>query len=281
MLNNCVSSALKGGYDGDIYVVSHIPTCSSICELGTNVKFVHTGVKTAEPTDTLIYKGYKAFDKKYDLMIYSHNDTVYHDKWWEKLQEAWNAVNPDKVGIITVPANYDVVNVNNPSHKLGFSHDIYNPEFSGRFSPCSSFVPSLYADTIESFGWNTYFAMELFISYEAIVKHKWSAMANTGCIVDHIGNGDMGLSKDFGVYFAKTYRVWFDKLGYNLEHFIAVWFGCVLQVHKKEILEAINSGDYESVEHIFDASMKSIKNTNCNACGLICRIKGRAKQPYR
>lgn len=282
MLTNCVSSILQGGYDGDIYVVSHID-CSSIRNLDTNIKFVHTGSKVADPTDTMIYRAFQVFDKKYDLMVYSHNDTVYHDGWWSSLKEVWEAVDTSKVGIITVPATYDSgkITVNSQHQKLGLGIDLYNPNYTARFSPCSSFTTSLYADTIDKFGWNTYFSMELFIYYEAIVQHKWGFMLNNNTYVDHIGNGDMGLSKNFGTYFGKTYSVWFEKLGYNLEHFIAVWFGCVLKFHGKEIIDAINTKDYDRVDYIFDGAMKSINNTNCSGCYIRCHACNRVKQPYR
>lgn len=282
MLENCVSSILKNGFDGDIYVVSHVD-CISIRKFDSNIKFVYTGSKVADPTDTMIYKAYQVFDKKYDLMIYSHNDTVYHEGWWSNLKNAWESVDTNKVGIITVPASYDKtrITVTNPQQRLGLGIDIYNPKFTARFSPCSSFTTQLYTDTITKFGWDTYFGMELFISYEAIVQHKWGMMLNDTAYVDHIGNGDMGLSKNFGTYFARTYTTWFNKFGHNLEHFIAVWFGCVLTVHGPEIIDAVNNKEYDKVDYIFEGALKSIHNTDCVHCGLLCTVKNRVKQPYR
>lgn len=284
LLDTCVLSVLNSGYDGDVYVVSHSNRCSSVEKLGGNVVFVNTDTLEAEPTDTLIHKGFLSFNKKYDLMIYSHNDTVYYAGWWSKLQELWQSVDTRKVGSISIPASYDInhIVVTEPNQKLGFGFDIYNPKYRARFSPCTSFLSSLYEDTITKYGWNTYFSMELFLLYEAIIQHKWSMMANNGCYVDHKGNGDVGLSKYFGNYFAKTYEVWFNHFGYNLEHFIAVWFGCVLNVHSDEILNSINSNNYDSIDYIFDGALKSINNTDCSGCGIEgCHARGKVRTAYR
>ena len=107
-------------------------------------------------------------------------------------------------------------------------------------------------------------------------------MANNGCYIDHKGNGDVGLSKYYGDYFTKTYEVWFNRFGYNLEHFIAVWFGCVLKVHANEILNAVNSNNYDSVDYIFEGALRSINNINCTGCGIQdCHARGKVKTAYR
>jgi hypothetical protein len=266
LITNCITSAISGGYDGDIYVVSNDIKCNYVITLGSSIRFVNTNTSIAESTDMSIFKGFKAFDKSYDLMIYSHNDVIYHNLWWERLKEVWGTVNTNKVWSITVPATYEKI-VFKPGQKLAFSFDIYNPLYRNRFSPCTSFLYSFYSSYADKYGGNTYFSGELLMYYEAILQHKWGLVANNGCFVDHFGNGDVGLSKRFGEYFAMTYKVWKDRFGYNLEHFIASWFGNVLINHTTEILDAVNNNNYDKIDYIFDDGLKAIANRDCKLCG--------------
>lgn len=273
VLNNCITSMLKGGYDEDIYVVSHDERIRGITTLGDKIRFVKADTDILA-TDTLIHKGFLSFDKKYDLIIYAHNDVVFHDMWWSKLKELWSSVPTDKIWSISVPMIGERILVNNPQQKLGLGFDIYNIGFHGRFSPCTSFLYSSYADVVNKYGGDTYFSMELLLFYESILQHKWGMLANNGCFIEHKGSVDTRVDEGrFNKYLTLTYHVWFAKFGYNLEHFISIWFNGVLKKHTNEIIDGINSGNYDSLDYIFNEGVSMLGNTNCKKCdlGKTCR----------
>jgi len=289
MINACVVSALDSGkFDGDIYVVSNEPTVSDINKLGSNVKFVHTNTKEMLAPDACIYAGFKAFDQEYDLIIYAHSDTLFNynsdllhcDNWWGKLQDSWSHVDKARVwGIgIPIPAghpldgfpdNKGLICPVNDEHHFGFGSDLYNPLHGTKFSPVHSIEYNFYAEAVAKYGSETGLAMEHFLFYEGVQKHKWSLIANNGNYINHqyhIEGIDTRFVKSFNKYCGESYSIFHKHHGMGLDHFVAAWFGLTLNIHKEEILNAIYAGDYDSIDYIFAEGSDYINNPDCNRC---------------
>ncbi len=267
MLNTCVSTMIDGGrFDGDIYVVSFTNLCGRITELGKNVKFINTKTKDPDSVDTSIYKAFSAFDKQYDLMIYSHSDVIFHKLWWDKLQESWSYVDKNKVWGIGIPYNAEHAGAIRKEHKLGLGIDIYNPLHGSKFSAAHSFSYQYYADTVNKYGGNTYLALEHLLFYEGVLRHKWSLIANNDNFIDHLFGVDTAIVPGFNMYCGETYSIWHKLFGTSLDHFVAAWFGLTLNIHKTEILNSINAGDYKSIDYIFDEGLEVIRNPDCPKC---------------
>lgn len=269
---------LAGGYNEDIYVVSPDSRCEAITELSPKIRFVSTGVPEPEPSDTLTYKGFKAFDKPYDLMIYSHSDVSYHPHWWERLKEVWECADKEKVWLIGVPEAYEMVFVTKPQQKLGLGIDVYNLNYRARFSPCTSMQVPFYASTVEKYGGNTYFNIELYLFYEALLQKKWGLLANNGCWINHArGKGDSLVVRGFQGKVDTSYDEWFNRMGYNLEHFISIWFGLIMKKHTFEIVDTLNEGIPEInliIDYIFEDGLKALKNFDCENCEIQMRRDG-------
>ncbi len=277
VVNTCIKSMIDGGYDGDIYVVSQDEKNIRVTDLGDNVRFVHTRVNNFESVDTLIYKGFLAFDKKYDVMIYSHSDVTFLSGWWQPVKDLWDSVDRTRVWNINVPMSNECIVVTDPQQKLGLGFDKWNPGCHGRISPVSSFLCDFYAAGVNKYGGDTsYFAMEHFLYYEAIVQHKWQLMANigSGFVHDSPKSDTSIMEKEqpglFHSLVGKAYESWFGYFGYNLEHFITTWFGNVMTRHTTEIVTCVNAGNYEALDYIFNEGIEMLKLSDCDTCSFKC-----------
>ncbi len=270
---NCVTSMLEGGYDEDIYVVSPDTQNNAITSLGDKVRFVYTNTKELEAVDTLIYKGFLSFDKEYDLIVYPHSDVVFHAEWWKLLNELWDSVDKTKVWSISVPVFNQFIVTTNTDQKLGFGLDPYNPGYYSRFSPCNSFLCSSYADMVNKYGGTTHFLVDLLLFYEAMLQHKWGLLANNGCFITHSPGQDTKFFNEttpgeFANRVANAYRFWHGRFGYNLEHFVTTWCDSIVGRYINEIVDGVNSGNFDTIDHIFDEAITLLGNTDCNKCGL-------------
>ncbi len=274
VVNNCVTSMIAGGYDDDIYVVSQDPLNSAVTALGDKVRYVNTGTSEYEATDALLYKAFKALEKEYDILVYAHSDMTFHAEWWIKLKEAWDSVNMDKVWSISVPKPGQQITVTDPQQKLGLGFDVNEPAYRERLSPCTSYLYSSYADMVNKFGGETYFISDLLLFHESILKRKWALLANNGSTATHTPGSDTGFRETqqpgrFWAGLTLGYSAWFNLIGYNLGHFITTWNGCVLVNHATEIIDGVNSGNYDALDYIFDEAVTRLAERDCNKCGLV------------
>ncbi len=281
-LSLCLAALLKNcGNDQDIYVVSQDTRCSNVTDLGANVRFVDAQSNIPLPTDALVYKAFLAFDKKYEVLVFQHSDTIVREFWWEKLKELWNEVDRKKIWGIVIPTIQPMMSTD----KLSLSWDSNNGDYCNRWTVCNSFLPDIYERTIKKYGSNTYFSVEYLLAHEAILEHKWAMVANNGSFADHLISGLDTNFFNIGEYLNKTYVAFFNSLGYNLEHFMGIWFGTVLINHAHEIIENVNAGTFDKIDYIFDEALIMLNNTDCEHCNtslkdgrvLRCNARGRAR----
>ncbi len=272
-LNNCIYTMLQHGYDQDVYVVSHDVRCAYVTKFGANVKFVDSKSSIPETRDMNLYKAFMTFDKKYDIIILSHSDTSFINNWFVLLKELWDKVDTNKIWSITVPHPLEPKRGNK---NLTLGWDPYNGDYCQRFEQCASFLYDLYEHTVTKYGFDTYFSVEYLLFNEAILARKWSMMGNNGCFTWHRGGKDSSVY-DMGANFSKTYATYHMNTGYNLDHFIGIWFGRILIKHADEIIDAINDGDYNRIEYIFNEALTLLNACDCNGCGIRCRTRDKPR----
>ncbi len=290
MVVGCINSYLDSGkFDGDIYTVSHDPECHVLTDIGKNIRFVNTNTAEMDSPDMSLYKGFLAFDKDYDIMIYAHSDSNvnYNDgvgrgkDWWVKLQESWSIVNKDKLWSIIIPmyAGYDgdvykkgeaLICPINDSHHFGLGSDRPNPYQGAKSSPAHSFLTKFYAEAVGKYGGNTGVAINSILHYEGVIKHKWSLVARNNNYTGHqnyLGEkADSFFAKNLDRYFGESYSAFHSYYGMSLDHYDEAWFGLTLNLHKEEILNAIHVGDYDSIDYIFNEGLNAIQHPDCNRC---------------
>ncbi len=268
-LTNCINTMLQHGYDQDVYVVSHDVRCAYVTTLGDKVRFVDTKSNVPEPRDINVYKASLAFDKRYDVMILSHSDTLFNENWFTLLKELWDEVDTDKVWAITVPHPLEP---KRGSRNFTFGDDPYNGDYCQRFEQCATFLYEIYERTVNKYGSDTSFSVEYLMFNEAIVAHKWAMMGNNGCLTTHVGGADSTVY-DMGPSFGHTYATYRENMGYNLDHFIGMWFGNVMIRHADEIIEAVSDGDYDRVDYIFGEAIGLLNACDCSSCNIRCRTR--------
>ena len=277
---NCITSMIAGGYDGDIYVVSRDPSCIGLVELSDKVRYVSSNNPELESSDSLIHKGFLAFDKEYDLIVFAHNDVTFQSGWWQPLNELWDSVDKTRVWSINVPQVTDKIAVSNPEQKLGLGYDPFNPVGIGRYTPCTTFLYDFYAEVVAKYNGDTCVCLEQCLNYESIVQHKWQFLANTGSYITHHGGIDSRLMDSlepnkFYDFIIRGYKYWHETFGTNVEHFITVWFGIVMMNHVYEIIDCANDNNYEALDYICDEGLALFNNHDCKSCSLKCMYVNR------
>jgi hypothetical protein len=260
----CIRTLLDSSYDQDIYVVSH----NKECNISDRINFVK--IDNISPTDTLIYKGFKAFTREYDIIAYAHSDVVFYREWYDYLVKSWDSVDKSRIWGISIP--WGNIITNNSAQKFGFGMDIYNSGYFSRLSPCNSFLYKAYKDTVEKYGGDTYYNLELLMSYETMLNHMWSVWANVRPI-SHKCNTDTPLlgGDHFSRYLREDYDQFFKLMGYNVEHFITVWWGYILKSNYVKVIDCINNNDFNSIDYLIDEGLSLLNTQECNTCKCRCR----------
>lgn len=297
MLVSCIRSILESDYTGNIVVISNDSQVKRIEEYNNRVSFAHIPSSVVCSGDYMIGNYISNCNTQYDYFIWLHNDVIMPPIWYEELEEAWDKFQ-GKVWAISLPyvahnwkvrdSNYildtDTLPYNDIIKKYKSIEMSFLPYTTGKEDSVGSIVDicqakpegariscacaidyNFYNGVINKYGYDTGHTLDLLLLREGIISRKWGMFLNSLPVIhwisyDTVGNNILANHNPTG------YKRWFEHIGYNLEHLIAIWCGTIYNKYNNEIVSAWNTNRFSDIDYIFDEADVMISNLDCSNC---------------
>jgi len=173
-----------------------------------------------------------------------------------------------------VGTGMDMPNINLPIYPSIYNSSRANREVGGKWSCCTSLSYKDYMRSLERYGCETYYAMEIFMLRDAIYSRKWNLFSNATPVI-HTVSYDTTRYGDFGKTIPLAYKSWFDVFHYNLEHLIVIWSDILHNIHRDEIITHVNKLEFDNIDYIFDNAIKLVDELTCDACSAYCHVRNK------
>ena len=251
--------SLKESFDGQIVVIEEATTPIELCrDFVESLDVTYLKSNSWGGPDPLVDMGIRVLIDC-DIIIYSHNDVIFNEYWFDELQMAWEtAYYTNKIGMLNLSfvqphSNHELI-IEEP-FLFDFCPDIHQPHRVGRCSVTTSFRRDIFDDGLR-LDIGTHLDTELCWNFTK--KGQWSCWIRNTPIThmsNHIhGGNDITLTVQHHtvgnyhrVFLAQQER-WLKKYGFDLDYYIEYEFLEVKYNRWSEIVMALNSLDFDSID---------------------------------
>lgn len=174
-----------------------------------------------------------------------------------------------------------------PGERLfGLSRDLWNESvvdarfMTGRFSVATSFPVSVWR-ALGGFEERMPYGFDLELQHYCLANRRWILFLNNPPLI-HLASSDMRAvdetRRQAASHLHGTYDVFEEKYGWQLEHFINVYFSETAFVYEEEIVRAANALRFEEIDFVFDDFRRRLRERTLANCELTwCRSRAICK----
>lgn len=156
-------------------------------------------------------------------------------------------------------------------------------QMTGRYSVAASFPLRVWRE-MGGFEPGLGHAFDLQLLHHNLTAHRWALFVGNAPLL-HVQSPDTevispGRASEVGTRFQPSTRDGFQaRFGWDIEHFVNIYFSESTVVHRDAILRAVNAGRFEDVDFVFDDFRRRLGARTLANCELTwCRT--RAQCPY-
>jgi hypothetical protein len=147
---------------------------------------------------------------------------------------------------------------------------------TGRFSVGASFPVSIW-QALGGFHPTMPYAFDLELQYYCLANRRWMLFGNNPPLI-HLANTDTRALDTARIAqnpeLHRTYQEFEKKYGWQLEHFLNVYFSETAFVYQDEILRAANALRFEEIDFVFDDFQRRLRERTLANCELTwCRSR--------
>lgn len=229
----------------------------------------------------LLNLGYVQFKRKLDAALYELfiGGEYRHLEWILSAVGQVSALKNDRIQDAQV----------RPGERLfGLSRDPWNhwmPDarfMTGRFSVAASFPVSIWR-ALGGFEKRMPYGFDLELQHYCLANRRWILFTNNSPLI-HLASSDTRAvdhaRRQANPLLHDTYPVFEEKYGWNLEHFINVYFSETAFIYEDEIVRAANALRFEDIDFVFDDFQRRLRERTLANCELTwCRSRTTCKYP--
>ncbi len=153
---------------------------------------------------------------------------------------------------------------------------------TGRFSVGASFARRCW-DEIGGFDPDLLYAFDLQLLHQSIARRRWTLFASGPPLI-HLKSSDTRavsaeVQAEIGRRFSSMYEAFQRKYGWNIEHYLNLYFSETMVLHQDRIIAAVNRNAFAEIDDVFDDFAERLQSRHRSNCELVwCRT--RAACPY-
>jgi len=169
----------------------------------------------------------------------------------------------------------DDVQIHDPSIRFGLNREPWHDDprklrlMTGKTCIAASF-PKKYWEKFGKYDSTIPFGHEGEMQFNAAKDKKWTVYFNNAPLIHMRSSDTHRLNNDEKIYFSNmmnnTHPKFEKKYGWKLDHFELTNFSEVRIIHYKEITNAINKMDFDSIDYIFNELFQRLKHKVLSNC---------------
>ena len=169
----------------------------------------------------------------------------------------------------------DDVQIHDPSIRFGLNREPWHDDprklrlMTGKTCVAATF-PKKYWEKFGKYDSTIPFGHEGEMQFNAAKDKKWTVYFNNAPLIHMRSSDTHRLNNNEKVYFSNmmnnTHPKFEKKYGWKLDHFELNNFSEVRIIHYKEITNAINKMDFDSIDYIFDELFQRLKHKVLSNC---------------